>query len=111
MSVVEIAETNLPDNMICLLQELMHVDRHRRSLAHRNSIARMDAATIDARICFDRQQPLSVRQIAKLVSVSPSTILEWRKSPDYMQLVVDKQAMWKHRLPKTGKHPKKPKAL
>jgi hypothetical protein len=107
MTIVENAD--LGDNLTYLLLELMNLDRHRVKLAKNNSVARVDAATAEARQAFIKGRPWGVRELSRDVSVTPSTILKWRQSAEYQALVESKKGMWAHKLPRVGKHPKKPR--
>ena len=87
LTLIESASGNVGDQMLCLLQELLDVDRHRVYLAEKNIPAREAAASIDARRAYHGQKKLGIRELAKMVSASPSSIVEWRKSLDYQKRV------------------------
>ncbi len=66
------------DELLALLMELLDLDRHRRSLARRNGSGFEVACQIEAQL-----PKIGVRKLAKMISVAPSRITEWRKNPDY----------------------------
>jgi hypothetical protein len=69
------------ENLRCLLRELFDLDRHRWALGEKRNKAFEDAAEIDARATY------GLRELARQVRVSPSTLKGWRASPDYQRLV------------------------
>jgi hypothetical protein len=84
---LENAHQTMGENLFCLLEELLSVDRHRASLRVKNSAARDKAAAIDANHLIGKKKVLGVRALAKQLSVSPSTVTEWRRSSSYAHLV------------------------
>src|SRR5262249_49773617 len=75
-----------PEQLICLLQELLDVDRHRHSLRKNHSPARDRAAQIEGR-CLAENRNIGVNELAQAVKVAPSTITNWRKDSDYRRQV------------------------
>jgi hypothetical protein len=71
-------------NLVCLLQELLDVDRHRATLAQSAMYSDdfIDAATLDGE-GESEGKTYSARQLARLVGVSPGTIIAWRELPRY----------------------------
>ena len=63
MTIVENAD--LGDNLICLLLELMDLDRSRLSLAKNNSVARVEAATAEAWHAFKGYRAPGVRELSR----------------------------------------------
>ena len=82
MTMVEMCALQPGENLICLLQELLDVDRYRASQADKPSEAFQQAAQIDAQMAVQGKS-IGVRQLAKMVSVNASTISGWRRNPDY----------------------------
>lgn len=78
---------NVEDNLLCLLQELLNVDRHRTYLAEKFSPKRERAALFDAHNSSEGKPAMGTRPLARMLAVSPSMIAEWRKSPDYLDRV------------------------
>jgi hypothetical protein len=77
------------DNLLCLFQELLNVDRHRQDLATSDRNMK-SAAEIEAQ--FNLQgHPCGVQQLARLVSVRPSSVTRWRRSDKYRKAVADQQ--------------------
>jgi hypothetical protein len=76
------------ENQLRLLKKLLNVDRHRASIAekpaYRNEFTQ--AARFEAQGLL-RRKTYGVRELAKRVSVSPSTIIAWRKSAEYQSRV------------------------
>jgi hypothetical protein len=86
MTMVEVCEFQPGENLICLLQELLDVDRHRASQAEKPSEAFQHAVQIDAQSAI-QEKTIGVRQLAKMVSVNASTVSGWRRDPDYQEAV------------------------
>jgi hypothetical protein len=82
MTMVEVCEFQPEENLMCLLQELLNVDRHRASQADKPSEAFQQAAQIDAQMAVQGKS-IGVRNLAKVVSVDAGTISGWRNDPDY----------------------------
>jgi hypothetical protein len=68
------------ENLVCLLQELLDVDRHRRAQVQLESYFDAIKGEARARVLGKR---FKVRRLAKRIGVSPSTITRWRKSKEY----------------------------
>src|SRR5947207_3011545 len=66
------------DELLCLMQELLDVDRHRTVLASRPSGAFMKAARMEAEAALRAAPRLGIHKLAKAVSVSSSTVAGWR---------------------------------
>lgn len=71
------------DNLLCLFQELLNVDRHRKELATSDASLKQ-AAEIEAQLTLQGFQ-CGVQQLAKLVSVRPSSVTRWRRSDKYCE--------------------------
>jgi hypothetical protein len=102
MSRVEIAEVaielleslddSVGENLICLFQELLDVDRHRRSLAA--AFCQIEkAAETEAQIQL-QGLPCGVRRFAASLCVSPSTVTRWRRSRFYRERVELSKSIW-----------------
>ena len=70
------------DMLICLLQELLDVDRHRMALVKSRPGAFVLALLAEAQAAL-QGEVLGVRELAKRVSVRPSTITRWRRLDEY----------------------------
>jgi hypothetical protein len=82
------------ETLICLFQELLDVDRHRRSLAADFSqIAK--AAEFEAQIQL-QELPYGVRKFAACLSVAPNTVTRWRRSKFYRERVEMSRSCWSH---------------
>ena len=86
MTMVEMCALQPGENLICLLQELLNVDRYRASQAGKPSEAFQQATHIDAQMTVQGKN-IGVRQLAKVVSVDAGTISGWRNDPDYQTAV------------------------
>jgi hypothetical protein len=80
------------DNLLCLFQELLNVDRHRRELATSDSKLER-AAQIEAQFIL-QGFPCGVQQLAKWVSVRPSSVTRWRRSDKYRGRVEFYRDVW-----------------
>jgi len=80
------------DNLLCLFQELLNVDRHRKELATVDEKLEM-AAQIEAQFIL-KGFPCKVQELAKLVSVRPSSVTRWRRSEKYRHWVEFYQNLW-----------------
>jgi hypothetical protein len=77
------------DNLLCLFQELLNVDRHRKDLATSDRNMK-SAAEIEAQ--FNLQgYPCGVQELARLVSVRPSSVTRWRRNDRYRKEVARNQ--------------------
>lgn len=74
------------EQLLCLLQELLRVDRHRWGINKRHPRARERAAQIEGR-CLARGRNIGLRELARAVHVVPSTIHNWRADSDYRRQV------------------------
>jgi hypothetical protein len=74
------------ENLICLLHELLDVDRHRKALADKRSKQFDMAARIEAETALQGKQ-CGVRELARMVGASGSTVLNWRRDPEYQSVV------------------------
>jgi hypothetical protein len=82
------------DNLLCLFQELLNVDRHRKELATRHANLERAAQT-EAQITL-QGFPCGVQQLAKYVSVRPSSVTRWRRSDKYRERVEFYRGVWSH---------------
>jgi hypothetical protein len=86
-TLLESRPADLGEELLCLFQELLDVDRHRMHLAQRHPPEWHRAAFCDA--CYkERGIPLSgVRELARSLNVSPDSVSKWRKSAEYEEAV------------------------
>jgi hypothetical protein len=89
---LELLECIGGNSLICLFQELLDVDRHRRSLAD-DFVQLNKAASIEAQLDLQGQR-MGVRSFAHELSVSPSTVTRWRKSPAFLERVDFHKRVW-----------------
>jgi hypothetical protein len=89
---VELLECIGGQSLSCLFQELLDIDRHRRSLAE--DFTQLDrAAEAEAQLELQGNK-MRVRAFAKQMGVAPSTVTRWRKSPVFRQQVDFHQGIW-----------------
>jgi hypothetical protein len=86
LTMLECLEEQVGENLICLTQELLDVDRHRSALADARTEAFENAAAIEGQSAASGKS-IGVRQMARLVSVNPSTVTAWRRREDYKKSV------------------------
>jgi hypothetical protein len=98
MTMLECLYKEVGENLICLLQELLDVDRHRKSLSIKRAKKFEDAARIEARLIV-QGKARGVRRFAKLLFMSPSTVIAWRRSAKYQSLVEYWKGFWLRQLP------------
>jgi hypothetical protein len=90
---VELLECIAGESLTCLFQELLEIDRHRKSLAE--NFSQLDqAADVEATTSLQGIS-LGVRALAKLLSVSPSTVTRWKKSQAFRERVEFHKHTWK----------------
>jgi hypothetical protein len=82
---VELLECIGGEQLIYLFQELLDIDRHRKSLAD-DQFKLDQAAQIEATAELQGDS-LGVRSLADRMSVSPSTVTRWRKSRPFLERV------------------------
>jgi hypothetical protein len=90
------------ENLICLLQELLDVDRHRVALATPRSYS-YDRAVVEEAHAELQGMTLGVRKLAKAISVPPrtippSTITRWRRLDEYRRDVRDERKQVEEKL-------------
>jgi hypothetical protein len=89
---IELLESIGGESLVCLFQELLEVDRHRRTLAE-NFLQMERGAEVEATTLL-KGQPLGVRSLAKLLSISASTVTRWRKSQSFRYRVQFHKTVW-----------------
>jgi hypothetical protein len=94
MTMVENFADDIGDELVCLLQELLDIDWHRRALAERPSKEFEFAVQIVAQSELQGMKTIGVRELAKIVSVSPSTISGWQKCDEFQEAVAEKKRFW-----------------
>jgi hypothetical protein len=91
---IELLECIGGDSLVCLFQELLDNDRHRKALAA--EFVQLDgAAETEAQLELQGKR-MGVREFATHLSVSPSTVTRWRKSPAFRQRVDFHKQVWGH---------------
>jgi len=90
---IELLEPMGGESLICLFQELLDVDRHRKSRAE-DFIHLEGAAELEAQLELQGNQ-MGVRAFAKVLSVSPSTVTRWRNSPVFLKRVDFHKQVWR----------------
>src|SRR5689334_20594421 len=100
LSRIEIADTaitmlealddggKIGDDLLCLLQELLGVDRHRKALSDKER-KYSRAVTIKAALRF-YGSGIGVRELARSVGVSQGTTAAWEKSPEFQAEVLSR---------------------
>lgn len=89
---IELLESIAGESLICLFQELLDVDRHRKSLAE--AFVQLDrAAEAEAQLGL-QGATMGVRKFADHLSVSPSTVTRWRSSSAFQQRVDFHRKVW-----------------
>jgi hypothetical protein len=89
---IELLECIGGESLVCLFQELLGIDRHRKSLAE-DFIQLNNAAQAEAQLELQGAK-MGVRAFAKHLSVSPSTVTRWRKSKIFLQQVDFHKCVW-----------------
>ena len=89
---LELLECIGGESLICLFQELLDVDRHRKSFSE--NFTQLDlAAAMEAQLELQGVQ-LGVRAFASQMSVAPSSVTRWRKNPAYQERVDFHKRVW-----------------
>lgn len=89
---IELLECIGGESLICLFQELLDIDRHRRSIAE--SSAQLDqAAAMQAQLELQGRN-MGVREFAGHMSVAPSSVTRWRKSAAYRERLDFHKQVW-----------------
>jgi hypothetical protein len=72
------------ENLICLVEELLDVDRHRGAFANQAQYTPefQQATTNDAAAAL-KGETIAVNKLARKIGVSPATIIAWRNSDNY----------------------------
>jgi hypothetical protein len=89
---IELLECVAGPKLTCLFQELLDVDRHRKSLSE--VFSQLDiAAEVEAQTQL-QGKPLGVREFAKQLLVSPSTVTRWKRSGFFWERVKLIKSTW-----------------
>lgn len=89
---IELLECIGGESLICLFQELLDIDRHRRSVAE--GFAQLDeAAAMQAQLELQGRH-MGVREFAGQMSVAPSSVTRWRKSAMYRERLDYHKRFW-----------------
>jgi DNA-binding XRE family transcriptional regulator len=85
-------------NLVYLIAELLGVDRHRTALSdkHQSKRWRLSNITAELRVLGLHY---SDRQLAKKLGVSPTTIAEWKRDPDFDSRVAIADQLIREHLP------------
>jgi hypothetical protein len=78
--------------LLCLLQELMNVDRHRKELAI-SKVKWDQAANLEAKALF-RNHTYGLKELARAMSISSSTASMWKKSTAYQNRIQYHKQKW-----------------
>ncbi len=104
LEIADLAQTMLEslggppgDQLLDLVQQLLHVDRHRKQLANTRGEPLEQAASFEAQVAIQGQKA-SARQIAKIVGVTQPTISGWKKLPTYKSKVELYKEFWMKQL-------------
>jgi hypothetical protein len=89
---VELLECLGGQSLTCLFQELLDVDRRRKSLAE--DFLNLDSAANSEAMLSLQGGNIGVREFAKLREVAPSTVTRWRRSEEYRALVQFHKDIW-----------------
>jgi hypothetical protein len=89
---IELLECLAGPKLTCLFQELLDVDRHRKSRSEVFSQIEA-AAEIEAQTQL-QGKPLGVREFARYMSVSPSSVTRWRRSGVFWERVEFHKSVW-----------------
>jgi hypothetical protein len=89
---VELLECLAGQKLTCLFQELLDVDRHRKSRSE--AFSQLEAAAeIEAQTQL-QGKPLGVREFAKYMSVAPSSVTRWRRYGFFWERVELMKSSW-----------------
>jgi hypothetical protein len=91
---IELLECIGGESLICLFQELLDVDRHRKSLSE--SFTQLDNAAEVFALLELQGQPIGVRAFASQMAVAPSSVTRWRKNPAFRERVDFHKHVWGH---------------
>jgi hypothetical protein len=89
---LELLECIGGESLICLFQELLDVDRHRKCSSE-NFIQLDGAAQSEAQLELQGVQ-MGVRAFASLMAVSPSSVTRWTKNPAFRERVDFHKNIW-----------------
>jgi hypothetical protein len=89
---IELLECIGGEELVCLFQELLEIDRHRKSLAE-NYLQPDRAAEVEA-MALLQGHSLGVRALAKHMRVAPSTVTRWKKSRSFFEKVESYKRSW-----------------
>jgi hypothetical protein len=82
MTILENSEQKPGKDLLNLFEQLLDLDRHRKAFAEFRSEKFDLAVSIDGRLTLEGRAP-SAYKLARRLSVSPTTIISWRRLPDY----------------------------
>jgi hypothetical protein len=74
----------LGDELLSLFQELLNLDRHRRTLSSHGQFD--DAANTEAQFAL-QGEPMGVRKLQRTMKISASTASQWKRAPEYRERV------------------------
>jgi hypothetical protein len=97
MEMLEHCEEKPGKCLLNLFQQLLDVDRHRRVLAEFPTEKFDLAVEVDAQLTLQGRVP-SAYGLARRLSVSPSTIIAWRRLPEYQHKLQGLAFSWRCRL-------------
>jgi len=89
---VELLQCLGGETLVCLFQELLDVDRHRKSLA--DGFSQLDRAAEIEAMAQLQGVSLGVRRLAERMAVSPSTVTRWKRSRFFWDRVELNKVCW-----------------
>jgi len=93
ISMLQFLEEAPCNNLICLTMELLEVDRHRAALAKSFGDPFILAVCEEAKAALTGEA-FGVRELARRISVEPSTVLRWRRKDIYKKDVEEQKAVY-----------------
>jgi hypothetical protein len=93
IAMLEALSDEIGDELLCLFQELVDIDRHRRVLSEARSEQFGLAVAFEGQAALQGRE-FGVRELARIVSVSPATITAWRRSAQYQDAVASEKRVW-----------------
>jgi hypothetical protein len=92
MTMLGVCEAPPEKNLLRLLEELLGLDTHRAAMDSTPSKEFKRAASIEGHLAAEGIN-IGVRELARNVSVEPSTIIVWRRKPEYAEMVQQEKSV------------------
>jgi hypothetical protein len=80
------------ESLLTLLEELLDLDIHRATVDSFPSKEFKRAAIVEGGLAAEGKK-IGVRELARGLSVSPSTIIMWRRKPEYQERVQEQKSL------------------